>query len=119
MQLVDPKKRGSREELEPTLYAALIDSMCQNFWPMFAGSVCTAVAAVFTALKTGNELLWPCAVLIIVIGTIRAFEMRKYEQRTQVLTFEQAKYLEPRYAAGAMVYAAILGIWCFLTIFAN
>jgi hypothetical protein len=59
MQLVDPKKRGSREELEPVLYAALVDSMCQNFWPMFAGSVCTAVAAVFTALKTGNVLLWP------------------------------------------------------------
>ena len=119
MQLVDPKKRGSREELEPTLYAALIDSMCQNFWPMFAGSICTAVAAVFTALKTGNELLWPCAALIIVIGTIRAFEMRKYERRTQLLSLDQARYLEPRYAAGAMVYAGVLGVWCFLTIFAN
>ena len=34
--------------------------MCQNFWPMFFGSVCAAVAAVMTALKTGNVLLWPC-----------------------------------------------------------
>ena len=57
MQLVDQKKRSSREELEPILYAALVDSMCQNFWPMFIGSVCTAVAAVLTALKTGNVLL--------------------------------------------------------------
>jgi len=45
--------------------------------------------------------------------------MRKYERRTQVLTFQQAKHWEPRYAIGAMVYAAVLGIWCFLTIFGN
>ena len=119
MQLVDQKKRSSTEELEPALYAALVDSMCQNFWPMFIGSVSSAVCAVLTALKTGNVLLWPCAVLIIGIGTVRAFHMRKYERRTQVLTFEQAKHLEPRYAIGAMVYAGVLGIWCFLTIFGN
>jgi diguanylate cyclase (GGDEF)-like protein len=119
MQLVDQKRRSNREELEPILYAALVDSMCQNFWPMLIGSVCAAVAAVLTALKTGNELLWPCAVLIIGIGTVRAFQMRKYEQRTQLLTFEQAKHLEPRYAIGAMVYAGVLGVWCFLTIYGN
>src|SRR5215204_5867341 len=119
MQLVDQKKRSSQDELEPILYAALVDSMCQNFWPMLIGSVCAAVSAVLTALKTGNELLWPCAVLIIGIGTVRAFQMRKYEQRTQLLTFEQAKHLEPRYAIGAMVYAGVLGVWCFLTIYGN
>jgi diguanylate cyclase (GGDEF)-like protein len=32
------------------------------------------------------------------------------------LTFDQAKYLEPRYAIGAMVYAGVLGAWCVLTI---
>src|SRR5258708_29911426 len=119
MQLVDQKKRSSREELEPVLYAALVDAMCQNFWPTFIGWVCAAIAAVLTALKTGNEWLWPCAAVIIAIGTIRAFQMRKYERRTQVLTFEQAKNWEPRYAVGAMAYAAALGIWCFLTIFGN
>ncbi len=93
MQLVDQKKRSSPEELEPILYAALIDSMCQNFWPIFFGSVCAAVAAVMTALKTGNVLLWPCAVLIIGIGTIRAFQMRKYEQRTAPLTLRAGQIL--------------------------
>src|SRR6188768_1792738 len=116
MQLVDQKKRSNREELEPTLYAALVDSMCQNFWPMFIGSVSAAVAALMTALKTGNVLLWPCALLIVGIGTLRALQMRKYERRTGVLTFDQAKYLEPRYAFGAMIYAAALGVWCFITI---
>jgi diguanylate cyclase (GGDEF)-like protein len=119
MQLVDQKERNYQEEFEPVLYAALVDSMCQNFWPTFIGSVCAAVAAVMTAMKTGNALLWPCAVLIVGIGTIRALQMRKYEQRTSMLTFEQAKHWEPRYAIGAMLYAAMLGIWCFITIFGN
>ncbi|HKU04459.1 MAG TPA: diguanylate cyclase, partial [Bradyrhizobium sp.] len=119
MQLVDHKKRSSQEELEPVLYAALIDSMCQNFWPMMLGTLCTGIAAVLTAMKTGNMLLWPVALAIVGIGTLRALQMRKYERRTQVLSFDQAKYLEPRYAVGAIIYAGVLGAWCFLTIVGN
>ena len=119
MQLVDQKKPSNQEAMEPVLYAALVDSMLQNFWPMFVGTVCTAAATVMTALKTGNLLLWPCAALIVGIGTLRAFQMRKYERRTAVLTFDQAKHLEPHYAIGAMVYAGVLGVWCFITIFGN
>src|SRR3954463_13254918 len=119
MQLVDQKKRSSQEELEPVLYTALIDSMCQNFWPMLLGTMCTAVAAVMTAMKTGNVLLWPIAVAIVGIGVFRAVQMRKYERRTTTLTFEQAKYWEPRYTVGALVYAGVLGAWCFITIYGN
>jgi diguanylate cyclase (GGDEF)-like protein len=119
MQLVDQKKRYNQEELEPVLYAALIDSMCQNFWPMLVGTLCAAVGAVMTAMKTGNVLLWPIALLIVGIGTVRAFQMRKYERRTATLTYEQAKHWEPRYAVGALIYAAVLGIWCFITIYGN
>ena len=116
MQLVDQKSRGSREELEPILYAALIDSMCQNFWPIFFGGICAAIAAVMTAIKTGNVLLWPIAILMVGIGTIRAFQMRKYERRTSILSYDQARALEPRYAFWALAYAAVLGAWCFITI---
>jgi diguanylate cyclase (GGDEF)-like protein len=119
MQLVDQKKRSNQDELQPVLYAALVDSMLQNFWPLFIGAVSAGTAAVMTALKTGNVLLWPCAILIIGIGTVRALQMRKYERRTSVLTFEQAKHLEPRYAIGAMTYAGALGLWCFSTILGN
>ncbi len=120
MQLVDDQKRRSdQDELEPVLYAALINSMCQNFWPMLLGTLCAAIAAVMTAMKTGNVLLWPIALLIVGIGTIRAFQMRKYERRTSTLTFEQARHWEPRYAIGAIVYAGVLGAWCFITIYGN
>jgi PAS domain-containing protein len=117
MQLVDQKKRGNQDELEPVLYAALVDSMRQNFWAMFLGSVSTAAAAVMTALKTGNPLLWPFAFLIIAIGTARAFQMRKYDEAHGIgLTYEEAKVWAPRYSVGAVVYAAVLGAWCFVTI---
>src|SRR3984893_14955722 len=115
MQLANQPK-DTDQNLSPELYAALVDSMCQNFWPMLIGSICAAAAALMTALKTGNEVLWPCAALIIVIGTARAFQMRAYERRTSVLTFEQARDLEPRYRLGAVVHAAALGLWCLLTI---
>src|ERR1700744_1358409 len=113
MQLLDQKSRSSREEFEPILYVALVDSQCQNFWPVLFGSFCAAIAAVLTELKTGNVLLWPCAVAIIAIGTVRAFQMRQHELRKSALTYEQAKAREPRYNAVALAFAAALGIWCF------
>src|SRR3984893_2909343 len=107
MQLANQPK-DTDQNLSPELYAALVDSMCQNFWPMLIGSICGATAALMTALKTGNILLWPCAVLIVAIGTARAFQMRQYERRTSTLTLEQAKEWEPRYRIGAVLYAGAL-----------
>ena len=63
-----------------------------------------------------HVLLWPCALLIVAIGTYRAFQMRRYERRTQTLSYEQAKDFEPRYRVGAVLQAAVLGLWCFVTI---
>ena len=116
MQLIQRKRSSTDESLSPRIYAALVDSMCQNFWPMFVGTVCATAAALMTALKTGNPWIWPCAALIVVIGTARAFQMRKYERRTEVLTPEQATELEPRYMIGAVFYAGALGLWCAVVI---
>jgi hypothetical protein len=75
---------------------------------------------VLTALKTGNVLLWPCAALIIGIGTVRAFQMRKY----------RTAHPGPVVPAGQALGAALCdrrhglrrrywAVWCFLTIFGN
>jgi diguanylate cyclase (GGDEF)-like protein len=116
MQVAEPKKRRHEEALSPAIYAALVDSMCQNFWPILNGTVCAAIAALLTALKTGNVWIWPCALLIVVIGTARAFQMRTYEKRTEMLTPAQAEEWEPRYRVGAVLYAAALGLWCFVVL---
>ena len=80
MQLAD-HHRHTDETMSPAIYAALVGSLFQNPAPMFAGAVCAAIAAVMTALKTGNHLLWPCAVLLVLIGALRAFDMAKYKNR--------------------------------------
>ena len=115
MQLADHTSTPD-QEMPPTIYAALVDSMCQNFWPMLTGTICAGITALMTALKTGNPWIWPCAIAIVAIGTARAFQMRTYEKRTAVLTPEQAAAWEPRYRLGAVLYASALGLWCFVVL---
>jgi len=117
MQRVDQKQQNERDELEPAIRAALISSMLENFWANLMGAACAAVAAVMTALRTGDKLLWPMAALVVTMGMVRTLRAYKYEHRT--LTFEEAQHLAPRYAAEAMAYAAVFGLWCFTTIFRN
>ncbi len=118
MQLADAKQIPAEKDLPPSISTALVDSLFQNFLPVFAGCVCAAIAAVMTAVKTGNSLLWPCAVLIIIFGVARALQMRSYEfeRRESALTIERAEWWEPRYKLGADLYAGTLGLWCFVTL---
>jgi diguanylate cyclase (GGDEF)-like protein len=112
MRFVDQKKRNKREALSPAIYAALVYSLFQNPAPMFAGVVCAAIAATMTAVKTGNVWLWPCVVLLVVTGALRAADMHKYQRCKAGLTEAEAAHWEIRYQIGAMFYALALGIWC-------
>ncbi len=120
MQLVDLDK-GRRDDsaLTPSIYAALVDSLFQNFAPMFAGNLCATIASFLTAAKTGNWVLWPCAVWILAVGSGRAWQMYVYEKerRNTPLTPERAVYWEQRYKVGADLYASALGIWCFAVLY--
>ena len=115
MQLAG-QNRESDQKISPSIYAALVDSLFQNPTPMFSGAVFAAIAAVMTALKTGDKLLWPCAALLIVTGAVRAFDMHKYKTRKSTLTTDEAALWEIRYQIGAMFYAIALGIWCFVAL---
>jgi hypothetical protein len=118
MQLVDQKKQSNREELPPAIYAALVDSLFQNFIPTLAGTLCTTIVAAMTALKTGNHLIWPCAIWISIVGIGRAMQMRKYEleRRISPLTPERAPWWENNYKNLADLYASSLGLWCFVVV---
>ena len=48
------------QTVSPSTYSALINSLFQNPAPLFAGAVMVAFAAAMTAVKTGQDLLWPC-----------------------------------------------------------
>jgi diguanylate cyclase (GGDEF)-like protein len=100
------------QKLSPTIYSALVDSLFQNPAPMLAGAVCAGVAAVMTALKTGDPWLWPCASLLIIVGSLRAMDMGVYMRRKSELSVASASRWEVRYQVGAMFYALTLGVWC-------
>ena len=101
MQLAD-RNRDLDLKMSPSIYAALIDSLFQNPAPMFAGAVFAAIAAVMTAVKTGDDLLWPCAALLIVTGAVRAYDMHCYKSRNCPLDADDAAAWEIRYQIGAM-----------------
>ncbi|MEA2898887.1 MAG: hypothetical protein QOJ84_4502 [Bradyrhizobium sp.] len=107
------------QKISPSIYAALVDSLFQNPGPMFAGAVFAAIAAVMTALKSGDDLLWPCAGLLIVTGAFRAFDMHRYKARKAALTADDATSWEIRYQIGAMLYAIALGIWCVVALLSS
>jgi diguanylate cyclase (GGDEF)-like protein len=115
MDLAD-NDRNVDQEMSPTIYAALVDSLFQNPAPMFAGAICAGAGALLTAVKTGNPLLWPCAVLIVVIGFMRAIQVNRYEKRKAVLNAAGVIQWEWRYMIGASLYAAALGVWCVLVL---
>jgi PAS domain-containing protein len=107
------------QKMSPSIYAALVDSLFQDPGPMFAGALCAAVAAIMTALKTGTAWLWPCVVLLVVTGAVRALDTRRYQWRTSELTSDEAARWEVRYQVGAMLYAAALGLWCIVALFGS
>ena len=79
MQLANQNGEAD-QKMSPSIYAALIDSLFTDPGPMFAGALCAAVAAIMTALKTGNLLLWPCVALLVVTGALRALDTRQYQK---------------------------------------
>src|SRR4051794_38359286 len=115
MQLAAESK-SLDETMSPSTYAGMINSLFQDPGPMFAGALCNAIAAIMTAVKTGNVWLWPCVLLLVAIGALRALDMGRYKRRESELTSGEAENWEVRYQAGAMLYAAALGLWCILTV---
>ena len=116
MQLASQAREEPDERMSPSIYAALIDSLFQDPGPMFVGALCAAVAAIMTAVKTGNAWLWPCVALLVVTGALRALDTRQYKARKSELTSIEASRWEVRYQVGAMLYAAALGLWCLVAI---
>ena len=115
MQLAN-QSGESDQKMSPSIYAALIDSLFTDPGPMFAGALCAAVAALMTALKTGNALLWPCVALLVVTGALRALDTRQYQKVRSSLAADDVARWEVRYQVGAMLYAAALGLWCLVTL---
>ncbi|MGH6681910.1 MAG: putative bifunctional diguanylate cyclase/phosphodiesterase [Bradyrhizobium sp.] len=86
---------------------------------MLTGIVFSGVAAVMTALKTGQDAIWACVALLILAGAVRAFDLQRYQARKSTLTADEAGRWQTRYLAGAMIQAAAIGLWCATTLFSS
>jgi diguanylate cyclase (GGDEF)-like protein len=104
------------EKLSPSIYAALVDSLFDNPMPMLAGAACAGAAGLMTAMKTGNQLLWPVAFLIVVIGLWRGIDIGRYRKVGSPLTPAEIVRWEWRYMFGGSLYAGSLGLWCLVVL---
>ena len=107
---------GEKVKVSPAIYAALVDLLFQNSASMFLGTLCAGVAALMTAVKTGDPWLWPCAAFIVLAGIVRSVQMRKYDSRKASIGEAEARIWEVRYSIGSFLHAASLGVWCFVTL---
>ena len=115
MQFADHKD-ASRQRMSPSIYAALVDSLFENPIPMLAGSICAGAAATLTAIKTGNDWLWLCVVLIIGLGIQRSIQLHRYQMREHPLGAADAPKAERHYKIAGSAYAAALGLWCVIVL---
>lgn len=113
MPTADAQRIPAEKDLPPSIKTALTDSLFHNFVPLLAGVAVFAMAAVMTAIRTGNLWLWPCAALIAGICIFRAWQMYRYEheRRTVELTPESAILWERRYAFGIYLLSLSMGVW--------
>jgi diguanylate cyclase (GGDEF)-like protein len=107
------------QKTSPIVSAALIDSLFEAPGPLLAGIVFVAIAAAMTALKTGQYLTWACVLLLIMAGTVRLFDLKRFLPRKSSLTAEEAAQWTKRYQIGAMIQAAAIGIWCSVTLLSS
>jgi diguanylate cyclase (GGDEF)-like protein len=115
MQLAD-QVEDTDQKMSASINSALIDSLFEARSTVLTGIVFSAVAAAMTALKTGQALIWAFVPLLLVAGAFRAFDWGRYQARKSSLTAEEAAHWQNRYQIGAMIQAAVIGLWCSVTL---
>ena len=118
MQLAK-ETREVDQGLSPSIHAASTDSLFEATGTVLTGIVFSAVAATMTALKTEQIVVWAFVPLLILAGAFRAFDLRRYQASKSTLTAEDAARAQRRYHVGAMIQAAVLGLWCFTALLSN
>jgi len=103
-------------EVSPKISAALIDSLFEATGTVFTGIVFSAIAASMTALKMGQTPIWVFVPLLLLAGAVRAYDLRRYHSLKSTLTIEEAAHCQKRYQIGATIQAAVIGLWCSVTL---
>nr|WP_184262398.1 EAL domain-containing protein [Rhodopseudomonas rhenobacensis] len=110
MQLAQPSQ-AIDQDMSPSIYAGMVDSLFMNPLPMVFGAFGPAIAGAVIGWVTGDIAIWLCVPLFIAVGIARAVQMYRYQQRNAPLTAPEAVTWEQRYRLGAVVYGIALGVW--------
>jgi diguanylate cyclase (GGDEF)-like protein len=119
MQIESQSVESGQGQPSLTISAALTDSLFEAPGTVLTGIVFSAFSASLTALKTGQTLLWGFVPLLILAGAIRAFDLSRYQAQKSGLSAEQAARWQKRYQIGALIQAAVIGLWCSTTLLSN
>jgi diguanylate cyclase (GGDEF)-like protein len=119
MQIESKSVEPDQRQSSPTISAALTDSLFEAPGTVLTGIVFSAFSAALTALKTEQMLIWGFVPLLIIAGAIRAFDLSRYQVSKSKLTAEQAASWQQRYQLGALIQAAVIGLWCSTTLLSN
>jgi diguanylate cyclase (GGDEF)-like protein/PAS domain S-box-containing protein len=110
------RTRQPHEALPPEIYIPLVDSLFKEGRTLFVGTIVVAAAVFITYWKTGEILLFYCALAVILVACVRGLTMRAYfRARSTITTADAARRWEHRYVAGAAASVALLGGWCYIS----
>jgi diguanylate cyclase (GGDEF)-like protein len=100
-------------DLPPETYISLVTSLFSDPRTLAVGALGTLGAALITAWKADSVLLLYCALVMAAVTCARAVDMHLFRRcREDLQSISVARYWELRYAFGASVYVALMGVWC-------
>ena len=115
MSSARPIGQNGPEALPAEVYLPLVDSLFKEGRTLLIGTIFVIGSVLLTYWKTGEILIFYCAVAIFLVACARGLMMRAYLRvRSTVTTAEAARRWEHRYGAGASALLALLSVWCFV-----
>jgi diguanylate cyclase (GGDEF)-like protein len=104
-----------KRELPSEIYISLVGSLFTDPRNLLVGAIGTISAALITAVKSGEPLLWLCTMALVVTACVRATDMHIFGRQEQL--GNDAKVIrkwELRYVTGSCIYVTLLGTWCLI-----
>jgi diguanylate cyclase (GGDEF)-like protein len=104
-----------KQELPSEIYISLVGSLFTDPRTLLVGAIGTITAALITAVKSGEPLLWLCTIALVATACVRATDMHIFGRQEQLRN--DAKVIrkwELRYVIGSCVYVTLLGTWCLI-----
>jgi diguanylate cyclase (GGDEF)-like protein len=97
------------------IYASQVDALFGDTRSLVIGMASACIVALITAFRSGEPLLFACAIAIGLTALVRAAAMRAYASvRPRLRNQADMRRWEVRYVLGASLYVAALGVFCLL-----